>query len=390
ERGKLRADVFRSITQQCRDPHYVGLDLKARIASNNVAAQRLLALIEAYGGDFVTSASIRLMEEGEQLAKSKLRSLPDGAWRSRMYRSTTVSVNGKEEVRPYKAMCTLTKKGEHLTFDATGSSPQNEDHRNATYVCSWSKLFEALAGFTFWDLPWNQGMTNPVTLIAPEGSVVNCKYPASCGLGTLVGGYLSGAAMDCIARMMYAGGHREGVNASWRGNFGDGGPYYWYGGHNQFGGIVGQGIYDLFGGGQGATPTRDGNHSGGIAESAQSAISDVEFTEMYFPFLYLSRNHMPDSGGCGKFAGGMTLESVMMIYGTKDLTVDYVPAPISSQVTGLGLFGGYPMGTGLAGNKVIKTQNMPEKIQDGCYPTTLEEAEAGWGVDVRNSPEFHI
>ncbi|HLB11468.1 MAG TPA: hydantoinase B/oxoprolinase family protein, partial [Dehalococcoidia bacterium] len=311
EKGKMRADVFRSITQQCRDPHYVGLDLKARVASNNVATQRFLALVEAYGADFVTSASDRLMEEGEQLARAKLRSLPDGTWRSRMYRSTTVSVDGKEVVRPYKAMCTLTKKGEHLTFDATGSSPQNEDHRNATYVCSWSKLFEALAGFTFWDLPWNQGMTNPVTLIAPEGSVVNCKYPASCGLGTLVGGFLSGAAMDCIARMMYAGGEREGVNASWRGNFGDGGPYYWYGGRNQYGGIVGQGIYDLFGGGQGATPVRDGNHSGGIAESAQSCISDIEFTEMYFPFLYLSRNHMPDSGGCGKFAGGMTLESVM-------------------------------------------------------------------------------
>ncbi|HLE81877.1 MAG TPA: hydantoinase B/oxoprolinase family protein, partial [Dehalococcoidia bacterium] len=306
------------------------------------------------------------------------------------YRSTTVSVEGQEVVRPYKAVCALTKKGDQLVFDTTGSSPQNVDQRNSSYVCTWSKLFEALAGFVFWDLPWNQGMTVPVKLVAPEGTILNCKYPASCGLGTLIGGHFAGAAMDCIARMMYSGGHREDVNASWRGNKGDGGPYFWYGGHNQYGGVVGQGIYDLFGGGQGATPTRDGNHTGGIAESAQSCISDVEFTEMYFPFLYLSRRQMTDGGGPGKFAGGMGPESVMMVYGTKDLSVDYVPAPISSQVTGAGLFGGYPMGTGLEGNKVLKTQDMMEKVQDGCYPTSLEEAEGDWGVDVRKSPGHHI
>ncbi|MDP2954767.1 MAG: hydantoinase B/oxoprolinase family protein, partial [Chloroflexota bacterium] len=108
ERGKLRADVFRSITQQCRDPHYVGLDLKARIASNNVTERGYLALVDTFGADFVQAASQRLIQEGDQLTRAKLKSLPDGTWRSRTYRSTTASVDGKEVVRPYKVACALT------------------------------------------------------------------------------------------------------------------------------------------------------------------------------------------------------------------------------------------------------------------------------------------
>ena len=72
----------------------------------------------------------------------------------------------------------------------------------------------------------------------------------------------------------------------------------------------GAGGIDLFAGGGGATPFRDGNDTGGIYCNPTSCISDVEFTEIYWPFLFLSRYLAKDSGGYGKFRGGRNLEMI--------------------------------------------------------------------------------
>ena len=78
-----------TLTQQCRDPEYVGLDLKSRIAANNVCNRRFLELVEKFGPDFVRAAGQKLVDDAEQLARAKLRSLPNGTWRSRVYGTAT-------------------------------------------------------------------------------------------------------------------------------------------------------------------------------------------------------------------------------------------------------------------------------------------------------------
>src|SRR3970282_2269122 len=85
ERGEFRDDVFRTLTEQCRDPQYVGLDIKAMIAGKNVCAQRFLGLVEKFGLKFVQAAGKKIIRDSEALARAKLRSLPDGRWRSRIY-----------------------------------------------------------------------------------------------------------------------------------------------------------------------------------------------------------------------------------------------------------------------------------------------------------------
>ena len=80
ERGEFREDVFRSLTEQCRDPQYVGLDLKAMIAGNNVCARRYLELVEKFGIEFVQEAGEKTIRDTEEMARAKLRSLPDGRW----------------------------------------------------------------------------------------------------------------------------------------------------------------------------------------------------------------------------------------------------------------------------------------------------------------------
>lgn len=390
EGGKVRPDALRTITSQCRDPDYVGLDIMARVASNNVCADGFVRLVEKLGIEFVEAACKKLMSDSEKMVRVKLKSLPDGTWREQVYGARTKRVAGREKVVPFKVVCTMTKKGDQLTFDATGTSPQNEDYANATFVAARSNLFIALAGFLFWDIPWNAGLASMVNLTIPEGTVLNCRYPASCNLATRCGLMLSEAAISCIARMLYAGGRTEYVNASWFSAAGDG-PLYWWGGHNQHGGVVGSAIYDMFASGEGATPYRDGNDTGGHEGNASSCISDVEFTEMYFPFLYLARRQCTDSGGLGKFRGGMGLEVIQMVYGTKDLTVDFLPVPRGGEVKGgWGLFGGYPVGSAVGGSILLVTANIPEKLPQGVYPVDSNDLGPPWGVDVREKEGFQL
>ena len=374
EGGQFRKDVFKTLTEQCRDPDYVGLDLKSRIAANNVCAKGFLQLVDKYGLDFVNQAGEKLIEDSEKMARARLRSLPDGTWRSHQY-GVSFGKDGRTP-KPFRIVCTMTKEGEEILFDCTGTSPQNEDSSNVTMPGSWGQLYVALSSQLFWNIPWNGGMVAPVRLIVPEGTLLNCKFPAACGWAPGIGGMFTAAASQCIAKMLFAAGKLEDVNASWYGTGGSGGPGIWYGGHNQYGSAVGQGIYDFHASGFGAAPYRDGVPSGGHMNNPTIGISDIENIEMNYPMLYCTRNHLCDSGGFGKFNGGQSLQRVIVAYGTNDLTTDYKPYDGVPQ--GWGLFGGYPIGS--TGEKMVfRTKDMPEKLAGGRYPTSISEVIREWG-----------
>src|SRR5215208_2489775 len=99
EGGEFRDDVFKTIVEQCRDPDYVGLDLKSRIAANNVCARRYQQLVATLGKEFVVAAGQKIVEDSERLAREKLRSIPDGTWSSRLY--STAPGRGTREAQPY-------------------------------------------------------------------------------------------------------------------------------------------------------------------------------------------------------------------------------------------------------------------------------------------------
>jgi N-methylhydantoinase B len=379
ENNKLRLDVFKNLTEQCRDPGYVGLDLKSRIASNNVCARGFLQLVEKYGLDFVRAACKKLNEDSEHMARARLASLPDGTWRSRVHTTATDIHTGKPKV--IRIVCTMIKTGDSIVFDYDGTSEQNEDATNSTYVGSWGQLFVALTSQLFWNIPWNGGMVKPTRLKIPEGTVLNCRYPAACGGASGIGGFLTSAASACIAKMLYAAGLDEDVNASWygggsgSGGFNTGGPGIMYGGKNQHGLPVGQGIYDMHGAGFGAAPYRDGVSTGGHMNNPTVGISDVENIEMQYPMVYLSRNHMVDSGGFGKFRGGQGLQRIILSRGSKNLTVNY--SPYHGIPGGWGLFGGYPAGIG--GDKYrLDPTDLDGALRNSRYPVDLVTA-SDWG-----------
>jgi len=175
EKGEFREDVFRSLTQQCRDPEYVGLDLKSQIASNNVCAKRYVELIEKLGPGFVRQAGAKMIADSERLARARLRKLPDGKWFSRVFGTAWDRREGK--VKEYQIVCAMSKEDEDLALDFTGTSAEMTDSTNSTLAGTVAQIAVVMTDFLFWDVPWSDGRLRPVKIHVPEGSILNCTKP---------------------------------------------------------------------------------------------------------------------------------------------------------------------------------------------------------------------
>jgi N-methylhydantoinase B len=377
ERAEFREDVFKTLTEQCRDPQYVGLDLKAMIAGNNVCAKRYLDLMEKFGPEFVRSAGEKMIQDSENKARAKLRVLPDGTWRSRLYASALESKTRKAQL--ITISCEIKKQDDQLFIDLSGTGPQMTNDFNSTLPSTLAHVTIALTNTLFWDVPWSDGKMRPVKIHVPECSILNCKFPAACGAAPMIGGFLVGALSECIAKMLYAGGLKDDVNACWSAYWYWGGPGYLYGGHNREGLTTAQGLYDLHGGGLGATPSRDGVNTGGHMNIPSGGIADIERTEMQYPFIYFTRRHLRDGSGFGKQRGGAGSERLLMIYGSRDASVDFRPYGAIPHGS-FGLFGGYPAGFG--GTRAhFSTEALMDRLVGGDYPAGPEEAASGgWGL----------
>jgi len=377
EGGEFREDVFQSIVQQCRDPQYVGLDLKSRIAANNVCSARYLQLVEKLGKEFVVGAGQKLIEDSERMARERLRSIPDGTWTARSYGTRPDRKTGKAQV--YQIVACLRKVGDELEIDFDGSSEQSVGDLNSSLPNTFAHVAISMTNTLFWNVPWSDGKLIPIRLKVPEGSILHCRYPAACAHGPRVGTAIVAAINECLAKMLYAAEKLEDINATWSGHWTAGGPGYFYGGHNREGLPVAQGLYDIHGSGLGAAPTRDGVDSGGHMNIPSGGISDVERIEMQYPFIYLTRNHLMDGGGFGKFQGGTGTYRIYVAFGTKDLSVEYKPYGGVPEFA-FGLFGGYPVGFG--GERVLY-ETPPDifaRFRQSPYPTTVAAIREGrWG-----------
>jgi N-methylhydantoinase B len=365
EAGIFREDVFKTIVEQCRDPHYVGMDIKSRTAANKVCARGYLSLVEQFGIDFVLAAGEKLIDDAEAMARRKLASIPDGTWRSRIYGSARSHVTRRSE--PYQVICTATKTGGSLVLDFEGSSGQLKSDQNSTLPSTTAHIAIALTNQLFWDVPWSDGRLKPVEIRVPEGSALNCRFPAACGRSPRIGQYIVESVRECLNKMLFAAGLRDELNASWGSFWYIGGPGIFYGGHNRRGIPNPQGIYDIHGGGLGAAATRDGVPTGGANNIPSGGISDVERIELQYPFLYLTRNHNTDGSGAGRWNGGNGSARLLMIHGSQDTTVDFVPYAGLPQGS-FGLFGGYPVGPGGIRAIIDAGDAFPAALAAGEHP----------------------
>lgn len=383
EKDQLRTEIFNTVTWNTRDPDLVGLDHKAKISANNVCSRLFLELVDRFGLSFIKGASQRLIEDADQMAQARLRQLPDGVWRSQLFGDS----DGMQQ-KPFRIFCTMTKEGNSLSFDYQGTSSQNPGSLNAALPATQGRIFSVLLYHLFWGLPWNAGVVKPVELLTPEGSVVNCKYPAAVSnAASGMGGLLGEPAHECIAKMLYAAGPEfwTDVLASFSGSS----QHAYWSGTTQSGKVFVGTVLDHFAGGYGATASRDGVDTGGKMITPAASIIDVEMFEATSPMVYLFRQHATDTGGPGLWRGGLGGESAHMIHGTKDLELGAYGCGTQTSVL-YGLFGGYPGSP--SRTSVALGTNLKERLSKGEVPSSWSELSQGSKkMDLNsNHPAFPI
>lgn len=332
ERGKLRQDIFGTILNVVRDPGIVALDIKSLMAAVHVAKERMHRLYQRYGLDTVDAVSAALVVQSESLFRRRLSELPDGVWRSRTY------LEGDEVLRVELA---LEKRGDSLTFDFTGTDHQVDTGVNCSYWATWGSLFASLFVLIVPDLVWNDGIVAPVRLVAPEGTLVNARRPGPVSLATIaMVQSVRNVTVAALSKMLGASERTaDRATATWAPT----NITYHLAGRTEAGTPVTEHGTDVYAGSGGALAYRDGLDLGGQIHALASRAANVERHESGFPYRYLYRRLVPDSGGPGKFRGGVTHEYAFAPHHSDGpLHVAIMPGRGMEAPLSIGMFGGYP------------------------------------------------
>lgn len=298
ERGEVREDLVELIMNHIREP-LAELDLRGQIVSNESGRGRLLGLFDEFGPVVVESVMREGIDHVERRLRTRLRSLPDGVWRE-------VQFLDHDGHRPYvrKIVCTITKSGDQLRIDFAGSDPQVEGFANCTFGGLRAATLSAVCILLGFDLSWNDGVARCVEIIAPPRSVVSAEYPAPVSLSTISAIIVTlNLVFGAISKMLLTSRdlHEEAM-ATWCGTSL---------------GVSMMGVNDRgqmtvcpeashFAAGCGARTYADGVDTGGIIINTTANIPSIEVTEAEYPVLYLFRRQLKDSGGPGRFRGGMS------------------------------------------------------------------------------------
>lgn len=325
DRGELRQDVFNTITNMTRQPTMVGLDLKCEMAANNVAKARLRELCQRYGIDVVEAASRQLIRQSEDVLRRRIAEIPDGSW------SATAEIQGKQT---WRVCLTLKKEGDRLFYDFAGTDPQADVGINVPFHATFGACYESVVSYLGYDIPKNQGMFPLIEVTAPPGCVVNVRYPGPVSLSTTSGGaiakYLAFSVMaQCLSTSEKW--RKEAMAQTLSGRMAR------HAGVSQHGNYYVSTLLEV--GGIGATSYKDGVNSG----RGTTTCHNIEWVERNFPLLYLFRRHAQDSGGAGKFRGGMGVEVAMVIHRAPEKKIRVIALGVAGfKNSGRGLFGGYP------------------------------------------------
>jgi N-methylhydantoinase B len=337
DQGELRDDVLEMILAASRLPAALGLDIRAFIATLNVASQRLRALFDRYGSGRVVAVMHRMIDDTERRTRQRLRELPDGRVRVRDFLEHDGHAN-----RLYTVDLEATKSGDTLRLDFGGSSPQAPGFINATRSGLRGGVTGALIPTLGFGLAWNEGLLRPVEIVAPDGLICTATHPAPVGSATVetiwtVTNVVQRALNLLLACSSSHAGRSQATSSGTMATFN-------LGGVNQFGERFGLHLLDPLAGGSGAFAVRDGIDAGGPVAVPVPAIADVESNEQVSPLLYRYRRLRPDTAGAGTTRGGHSAEIALTLHGVPGATA-LVMTHGAQVPNAVGLFGGMPAAT---------------------------------------------
>ena len=325
--GVPNEDLIQIIRENVRNPDQVLGDLHALIAANARGADRLLAFMDEYGMEDVRAIAAVVQTRSERAMRDAIRAFPDGVYRSEYWCNP--------QGIPLRIPLSARVSGDTIELDFTGVAPQlaqgglnvvlNYTAAYATYPLK-CVLTPTVRG--------NAGDYRPFVLKVPEGTILNCRKPAAVTVRQRIGWYTAPNALHVLAE-----GAPDRVRAFW------GLPFIVnWNVTNPDGTTYSDMVFS--GGGQGASSVSDGKS--GLIWPTSAANTSLEMFEVRMPVVVLEKTLTPDSGGAGKFRGG--LGARLRLRKLDDDGVEMVAAvfPETADVQHPGLFGGRSGGMGSA------------------------------------------
>ncbi|MBW1697642.1 MAG: hydantoinase B/oxoprolinase family protein [Deltaproteobacteria bacterium] len=294
DRGRMNEDLIKIIRANVRTPLPVLGDIHAMVAANEVGGKKLIEMMEDYSMADLKDLSDAIIKRSEKSMRKAIADIPDGTYRHQ------IDVDGFDT--PIVIKLAITIKGDHLTADYTGSSPQSNRGINVVYNYCHAYTTYPIKCSISPEVPNNEGSFRPVTVIAPEGCILNCTRPAPVGARHILGHFLSAVVFGALSHVLPDQVIAEGSQGLW---------------NTQFDGITEDGepfCYVFFSaGGAGARPNKDGLSATAFPSGIRGVPAEV--VENVSPIFMECRELITDSGGAGRFRGGLGQRMVLKVRG---------------------------------------------------------------------------
>jgi N-methylhydantoinase B len=317
--GKPNDELIEIIEANCRVPENVLGDLRAIVGTHRMAIKQLHEFMDDYGLDDIQLLSNTIQDRSEVALRKAIADLPDGVYRH--------EVTGDGYMTPFTLKVAITISGSEMHFDFDGSSLQQPDAAiNAAWNMTYATSVYPIKCMLVPHVPNNDGLVRPLVVVAPEGSIVNCTFPAPVKARAKVMKHIPPLIFGALAPLL----PNETIAAA-GGIF----PFHFNGDDPRFGRFN---VHVLPHGGMGAMAAADGHPP--VAYPHNSTITPAEITELRSPVLMLSKRLLRDSGGPGKQRGGLGIEYVLKSIAQKPITLTIRPDLLRNPAPGL--FGGHP------------------------------------------------
>ncbi|HNS14711.1 MAG TPA: hydantoinase B/oxoprolinase family protein, partial [Syntrophorhabdaceae bacterium] len=293
--GVLNEPVLDMIRWNVRTSDEVIGDIRSQIAANHVCAEKIRQMLKESGLDNLDDLADQIIGLTEKSIREEIGKIPDGTYQAKGIIEQT---KGKEDI---VIQASVKVEGSDIIVDLSGSSPQVDWGGNVVFNFTYAYVFMAIKSMFAPDIPNNDGCARPIVLSAPEGSVVNCKFPAAVAARMQIGHFLTEIIYRAVSGVLPgsviagSGGTPAAMNVFY-GKRKGGKPWH---------SVI------IRGGGMGAGAANDGNYV--YIFPANGANTPVEIFESDTPLIVEKRELISDSGGPGRMKGGLGKREIFRI-----------------------------------------------------------------------------
>ena len=281
--GELNRDLIRLIRANVRTPDEAEGDILAYVTANETSARRLNAMLDEFGLHDIETLATDILTISETAMRDAIRALPNGTWHNEM------RLDGFDS--PVDLRVALTIAGDEIGIDFAGTSPASP--RGINLVLNYTRAYASygVRAAIAPDVPNNEGSLAPVRVDAPVGSILNVERPAPVSARHIIGQFLPELVLGCLSDVLPDLVPAEGAACNW--------------GLQLRGRAEGRSFDILFfnAGGSGARPVRDGLSATSFPSGIRSI--PVEICETAAPIVIQRKELLPDSGGAGRYRGGL-------------------------------------------------------------------------------------